>query len=121
MRETMLAFCFSALLTLVACDTKPGPAGPQGPPGPTGPTGPVGPQGPPGIQGAQGPVAPSASGHTDAGFPIRVIKTRASAHCDADEIMISAYCSTSAIKPTGTIGASCTNGKADIVVSCLRR
>jgi hypothetical protein len=96
----MLVFGLASPLILAACDDKPGTTGPQGPPGPSGP------QGLPGPQGAQA---------------IRVITTKARADCNADEVMISAYCSVSGMKPNGTGGASCVYDKADIVVACLKR
>ena len=112
-------FTSASLIILVACNEKPGPAGLQGPPGPPGPAGPQGPSGPQGAQGPQGPAGTRVP--ADLSPALRVITTRARAACNADEVMISAYCSTSAMKPNGTSGASCTNAQADVVVSCMKR
>jgi len=99
MRVALSAYALTSLLMLAACDAQPGPAGAPGPQGPPGP------QGAPGAQGSA----------------IRVITTKAKADCNADEIMISAYCSASPMRPSGTSGASCAYDKADIVVTCMKR
>jgi hypothetical protein len=109
----MLGFALASLFALAACD-KPETPGPQGPAGPPGP------QGLPGAQGAQGPAGPPGA-NGDPASAIRVVKTNAKADCNADEVMISAYCSFSAMKPNGTSGASCTIAKSDIVVVCMKR
>jgi|HubBroStandDraft_2_1064218.scaffolds.fasta_scaffold559546_1 hypothetical protein len=100
LRIGILVFGFVFPLILAACDDKPATTGPQGPPGPAGP------QGPPGPRSTQ---------------VMRVIAAKAKADCNPDEVMISAYCSVSGMKPNGTGGASCVYEKADIVVTCLKR
>lgn len=79
------------LLTLAACSQPaPGPkgdAGPQGPPGPQGEAGLPGPAGPPG--------APAAAAAASGG--VHVVRTTCNqascvAECDADEVMITAWC-----------------------------
>ena len=98
---------------------QPGPVGPQGPngepglrgehgppgergtqgerglPGPQGERGPAGPpgeRGPPGPQGKPGPAASVEPG----ALVLRVLRGRPSKSCDADETLISAYCTGSA-------------------------
>lgn len=81
-------------VALASCGQKPqqgpkgdpGPAGSQGEKGDTGPAGPAGPAGPQGLQGPPGPAS-----------AIRIIqKTCVSeacvAECNANEIMVTAYC-----------------------------
>src|SRR3984893_5928396 len=81
------------VLPLAACG-KPteGPRGDAGPPGPVGAQGeqgPAGPQGPPGPPGPAGPSTVSGGGHV-----VRTTCSAAScvAECEADEILISAWC-----------------------------
>jgi hypothetical protein len=75
-----------------------GPAGPQGERGPVGPqgergsAGSQGEQGPPGPQGEQGPAASAQPG----ALVLRVLRGKPSKSCDADETLISAYCTGSA-------------------------
>ena len=104
---------------------QPGPAGPQGPkgergtqgepglPGPQGERGLVGPQGERGLVGPQGergspgprgePGSPGprgepgpAAGAQSGALALRVLRGKPSKSCDADETLISAYCTGSA-------------------------
>jgi Collagen triple helix repeat (20 copies) len=77
---------------------EPGAAGPPGEKGEPGPAGPAGPPGPPGSQGEQGPPGPpwpeaSAAGES----AVRVMRSNCQAatcraECNADEVLIVAYC-----------------------------
>ena len=78
---------------------EPGPAGEnatgeQGPPGETGAQGEPGPQGEAGPPGPAGDSAAAAAGVASAAPAIRVVSDGGNAaQCEADEVMISAYCS----------------------------
>jgi hypothetical protein len=98
---------------------QPGPVGPQGPkgepglqgergppgergtqgerglPGPQGERGPAGPRGERGPPGPQSEPGPAASAETGA-LVLRVLRGKPSKSCDADETLISAYCTGSA-------------------------
>jgi Collagen triple helix repeat (20 copies) len=118
-RYITLGIALVTLLLLTACD-KPasGPPGPQGEPGKEGPAGPPGPQGDQGREGPAGPPGPQGTGRA----AIRAVTAKGKADCAADEIMISAYCSASTMRPNGTSGASCATGpSANIVVTCMKR
>src|SRR6478609_9318955 len=81
-----------------------GPVGPQGDrglPGPQGERGPVGSPGERGQPGAQGESGPAASGQAS-GLVLRVLRGKPSKSCDADETLISAYCSGSASETQST-------------------
>jgi hypothetical protein len=83
-----------AIMTLTACG-KPA----EEPKGDTGPMGPPGPQGEPGPQGPPGPAGPAGETAATAGQGggIHVVRATCSvasciAQCEADEIVISAWC-----------------------------
>ncbi|MFI5011238.1 MAG: hypothetical protein ACHQAY_02715 [Hyphomicrobiales bacterium] len=104
-----------------------GPTGPQGPPGAAGAQGTAGSDGPQGPQGLQGPAGPKG----DKGDPgpaasaLRVLSDKASATCNADEIMVSAYCApasagtSSPVTLQGMTGASCEG--TVVVLACAKR
>ena len=73
----------------------PGPQGERGSAGPQGEPGPPGPQGEPGPPGPQGEPGPAASAQPGA-LVLRVLRGKPSKSCDADETLISAYCTGSA-------------------------
>jgi hypothetical protein len=82
-------------LALGACG-KP-TEGPQGDAGPPGPAGAQGEPGPPGPAGPPGPPGQSAAGAANAGGGVHVVRTTCTAascvaECEADEIVISAWC-----------------------------
>jgi hypothetical protein len=97
MRIYSLALISGVAMALAACE-KPvegpkGDAGPAGPPGAQGEPGPAGPQGPPGPPGAA--AAPAAA--SGQGGAVRVLRAACStascvAECEADEVVISAWC-----------------------------
>jgi hypothetical protein len=97
MRIVLLPLVFGLAIVLTACG-KPaegpkGDAGPMGPPGPAGAQGEPGPAGPPGPAGAAGAPAGPAAGQAGT----RVVRTTCSAascvaECEADEIVIAAWC-----------------------------
>jgi hypothetical protein len=104
MRSAMACVAITGALALSGCEGPQGPQGAQGPQGqpgaqgpqgPQGVQGPAGPQGQPGAQGPQGPQGPRGD-KGDAGAPattFRVIAAEtAMANCNADEVLISAYC-----------------------------
>ena len=106
----LMAVAFA--LCLAACsEGTPGPkgdAGPAGPPGakgdvgpagPAGMAGPPGPEGPPGPAGPPGPPSAGAQPGAAAGVtePLRVVRAQCGASgcsvtCNADEIVLTAYC-----------------------------
>jgi len=80
------------VLSLAACGraeqnprSDAGQAGPPGPIGEAGPQGPAGPEGPPGPQGPPGP-----------GSQVRIIRVACTqscqAACEAEEVLLAAYC-----------------------------
>jgi hypothetical protein len=80
---------------------EPGPVGPQGPrgdPGPQGERGPAGERGaqgergPPGPRGEPGPPVPRAD---HGALALRVTRGKPSKSCEPDEVLISAYCTSS--------------------------
>jgi hypothetical protein len=82
-------------LALSACG-KP-VEGPKGDAGPAGPAGAQGEQGPAGAAGPPGPPGPPAPGPSNAGGGIHVVRAACSvatcvAECEADEIVVSAWC-----------------------------
>ena len=110
---------------LVGPKGEAGTEGPVGPLGPKGDSGVAGPQGPKGDTGPVGPAGPKGdAGPAGAGSAIRVIADQAKAACEADEVMISAYCSAdgSTLHINGTSGASC-EGPSDTkaVVACVKK
>jgi hypothetical protein len=151
MRISIAGIVIAALFAVGGCskgDTgdrgQPGPqgsqgtAGPAGPPGPkgdagaagaagVGPTGPVGPPGPKGDAGAVGAagVGPAGPvGPPGVGSAFRVLSDQTKATCDADEIMISAYCigEGSMLHIAGPTGASCEGAASTTaVVVCAKR
>ncbi|MGD0640233.1 MAG: hypothetical protein ABSC22_05750 [Roseiarcus sp.] len=69
--------------------------------------------------GAAGPAGPPGVGSV-----IRVVTGQAKAACEADEIMISAYCTGEggALHIEGTAGASCAGPESTAtVVACVKR
>jgi hypothetical protein len=69
-----------------------GPPGERGTQGERGPAGPQGERGPPGPQSEPGPAASAEPG----ALVLRVLRGKPSKSCDADETLISAYCTGSA-------------------------
>ena len=69
-----------------------GPKGEPGPPGPRGEPGPAGPKGEPGSQGLRGEAGAKGEPGSSSASAMRVLTGRASNACEADEILISAYC-----------------------------
>src|SRR5689334_17696542 len=107
MRSVMTICVLGAGLLLSGCFEGPqGPAGPQGAQGPAGPAGqqgamgPAGPAGAPGSSGVAGSAGPAgpAGPKGDKGeaaslaASIRVVAGEPAGSCNADEIMISAFC-----------------------------
>jgi len=78
-----------------------GQQGERGPPGAPGERGPAGPQGERGPPGPQGEPGPAASGQAS-GLVLRVLRGKPSKSCDADETLISAYCTGSASETQST-------------------
>jgi hypothetical protein len=104
-------------LTLGACGKPtqgpPGDAGPPGSAGAQGEQGPTGPQGPPGPPGPPGPAGNSTI--TGGGRVVRTTCTAVSCmvECEADEILISAWCG-AARNPTNFLterSATCRGGR----------
>jgi hypothetical protein len=149
MRRAATSFACLSLLLLFGCGELQGPKGDQGPVGPQGEAGPpgavgpagpqgkagpqgsVGPQGEPGPQGPIGPAGPEGKtgDKGDKGDPgsagIRVLSPVGSGQtssCDADEVMIGAWCTgTHDTYPlrTGANEASCTvESNSEVVVIC---
>jgi collagen triple helix repeat protein len=74
---------------------RPGPQGEHGAVGQQGERGPAGSQGERGPPGPKGEPGPAASGQAS-GLVLRVLRGKPSKSCDADETLISAYCTGSA-------------------------
>ena len=94
----------------------PGPVGDRGPAGPQGDRGPAGPQGPRGEAGAPG----------KAGAVLRQVTGQANGSCNADEVMVAAYCAAAgavskAPEITAPHGAQC-NGEegTTVVLTCAK-
>ena len=90
MRALSMTVVLLAVLCLAGCSKEvevKGEKGDVGEKGESGPAGPAGPQGPRGDKGDKGdPGTPSTT--------LRVVAAQSStASCEADEVMISAYCS----------------------------
>jgi hypothetical protein len=91
MRAYSMTVALLAALALAGCSEgvkevkgEKGDVGEKGEPGPVGPPGPAGPAGNKGDKGDPGPPGPT----------LRVVTPQSStATCEADEVMISAYCS----------------------------
>ena len=112
MRIVLLPLVFGLAMTLTACG-KPA----EGPKGDAGPMGPPGPQGEPGPQGPPGPAG-TAAATAGQGGGIHVVRATCSAtscvaQCEADEIVISAWCG-AARNPTSfptETSATCRGGR----------
>jgi hypothetical protein len=122
MRVCALALAWIVILGLAACSQPtPGPKGDAGPEGPAGPQGEAGPPGPPGPPGA----AAAGSGG------VRVLRTTCTqascvAECEADEIMIAAWCG-AARNPTNFTSersATCRGGRGPgnnpLIATCAK-
>lgn len=97
-----------------------GDAGAQGPAGPAGPAGPPGAPGAPGTPGAAGAAGP-------AGTTLRIVTPDAAqANCNADEILVSAYCTGpgTAAPAARRDGAQCGDGtgtELKVTIVCAKR
>ena len=80
-------------------DTGPqGPAGPRGDAGAKGDPGPVGDRGPQGDRGPAGPAGPKGEPGAPgkAGSALRQVTGQAKGSCNADEVLVAAYCASDA-------------------------
>jgi hypothetical protein len=93
MRGAVLSFAMTSSLLTTACDAKLGPEEPQ-----------------------DQKILPALALSVK-----RMVTHKWKAGCNPDEVMISAYCSTSAMKPNGIDGARCQIAKADVVIACVKR
>ena len=120
MHAWLRTIALAAAVALAGCSdsakdvkAEKGDAGEKGEPGAAGPPGPAGPKGDPGV----------------AGTTLRVVAPQAtSASCEADEVMISAYCTgtfnTYPLVPLAN-GARCGNNQASttlrVTIVCAKR
>jgi Collagen triple helix repeat (20 copies) len=127
--KQLFTLCIIGLvgLSLAGCGRSPGPKGDPGAQGPAGPQGAqgiqgvAGTQGPPGAQGPQGsqgvPGEKGSKGDKgDAGLTgLRSVQADGAVSCDADELLVSAFC------PSGGAadGAKCANGPT--IGLCLKK
>jgi len=81
-------------VALTACGQKPqqGPKGDPGPPGPQGEKGDTGPAGPAGSVGPQGPQGPAGPASAIRIIQKSCVSDTCVAECNANEIMVTAYC-----------------------------
>jgi hypothetical protein len=93
-----LALALIVPLALAACEGPVGPQGPEGKQGAEGPAGPEGKQGPAGPKGERGDKGDKGD-RGDKGergdrgeAALRMVEGTGSATCEADEVIVSAYC-----------------------------
>jgi hypothetical protein len=125
----LLAGCIEGKQGQQGAQGPAGPAGPAGQQGAVGPAGPAGAPGSPGVAGTAGPAGPKGDRGDSAAFAaaIRVVAPAPAASCNADEIMISAFCTGTAPQyslTTNANGAKCGDDLASplkVTIVCLKK